>query len=264
MGRVGKPASQSGAARGDESLGGDQKPMEGTDVSPVRARHHVLECGATPRRRALCAEDSEAPSSGGVEGRSGHRAAANVWSSDWGSTPQTCIAADSSAAVAPHGAAGTWRPTSVGSSFPVQEGVDLGTGAGPGTGLIRCNVRVEQAVVTRHGCRRGQTSKGSCTTGKTNLALLLRQQARGDAGKVVNPRAGARRNRLAGDAAEKTVETVRNREDGTGRAGWYQCAERHSRVPGSGRSIVGRRRGGSYEPHERRRSAGIVGVYEAR
>lgn len=148
--------------------------MEGTDVWPVRAGHHGLVSGATPRRRPLCLGGADALISVGVEATSRDRAGAYVRSSDRGSRLQNCIAADSSAVVAPHGAAGTWRPASAGSSFPVQAGMDLEAGAGPDSGFIRRNVRVETAVVTQHGCRRGQTSKGSCTTRKASLALLLR------------------------------------------------------------------------------------------
>jgi hypothetical protein len=166
--------------------------MEGTDVRPVRAGHHGLVSGATPRRRPLCLGVSEAAISVAGEAASRDRASAHVWSSDRGSCLHNCIAADSSAVVAPHGVAGTWRPTSVGSSFPVQVGVDPVTGAEPGASSTRRNVRVELAVVTRYGCRRGQTSKGSCMTGKASLAPSFRRWARGDAGKVVNPMAGAR------------------------------------------------------------------------
>jgi hypothetical protein len=166
--------------------------MEGTDVQPVREGHHGLVSGATPRRRPLCLGVPEAAISVAVEVASRDRASAYVRSSDRGSFLHNCIAADSSAVVAPHGVAGTWRPTSVGSSFPVQVGMDPVNGAEPEPGFIERNVRVELAVVTRHGCRRGQTSKGSCMTGKASLASSLRRWARGDAGKVMNPMAGAR------------------------------------------------------------------------
>ena len=125
--------------------------MEGTDVQPVREGHHGLVSGATPRRRPLCLGVSEAAISVAWEAASRDRASA------------------------PHGVAGTWRPTSVGSSFPVQVGMDPVTGAEPEPGFIKRNVRVELAVVTRHGCRRGQTSKGSCMTGKASLASSLRR-----------------------------------------------------------------------------------------
>jgi hypothetical protein len=238
--------------------------MEGTDVWPVRARHHVLVSGATPRRRPLCPGGSEAPISVGAEGPSGDRAVAHVRSSDRGSQLRTCVAADSSAAVAPHGAAGTWRPTSVGSSFPVQAGVDTGAGAGPDPGFIKRNVRVESTVVTRHGCGRGQTSKGSCTTGKASLALLLRRWARRDAGKVVNPMAGCEakqtRRRCSG-------ESRRDGEKPCGRNGTrWVVPVRRTALSGAGEWTQHRwtAEGWLYEPHERRRSAGIVGVQAAR
>jgi hypothetical protein len=117
--------------------------MEGTDVQPVRAGHHGLVSGATPRRRPLCLGVSEAAISVAGEAASRDRASAHVRSSDRGSCLHNCIAADSSAAVAPHGVAGTWRPASAGSSFPVQVGVDPVTGAEPGASSTRRNVRVE-------------------------------------------------------------------------------------------------------------------------
>jgi hypothetical protein len=58
------------------------KPMEGTDVWPVRAGHHGLVSGATPRRRPLCLDGPEALISVSAEELERDRAGAHVWSSD--------------------------------------------------------------------------------------------------------------------------------------------------------------------------------------
>lgn len=216
LGPVGKSASQSDAARGWQHLGGEQSPWK--ERMPDPYGNGIMDSSAEKRHegdRSVPVALKPPPLAAGAEARPGDRATAYVWSSDRGLPPQTCIAIDSSAAVALQGAAGTWRPISVGSSFPMQAGVTRGVGAEPTSGITGCNVKVEMAVVTRHGCGRGHTSKGSCTTGMVSLAPSLRRWVRGDAGNVVNPKAGARRNRLAGEAAEQTAETVRNREGGT-------------------------------------------------
>jgi hypothetical protein len=169
MSHNGKSTSQVGRGEGGGVPRRGSKPMEGTDVWPVRAGHHGLVSGATPRRRPLCLDGPEALISVSAEELERDRAGAHVWSSDRASRLRTCIAADSSAAVALHGAAGTWRPTSVGSSFPVQAGVDLG----PVLDRHPLHQAQRQGGNDRGDTarlRRGQTSKGSCTIGKASLA----------------------------------------------------------------------------------------------
>lgn len=117
---VGKSAAWPNVARGWQHLGGEQSPWK--ERMPDPYGNGIMDSTAEKRHegdRSVSVALKPPPLAAGVEVRPGNRATACVWSSDRGLLPQTCIAADSSAVVALQGAAGTWRPISVGSSFPV-------------------------------------------------------------------------------------------------------------------------------------------------